>query len=76
MNPATNDSTGVTLTYSKISSFIKYNGAPFPGTIEISPPLTDFLNLGTNIIGISITASQGSIEYTMSVIVTNSAPIF
>lgn len=75
-NLATGSSAGVTVSYTTTKSFVTFNASPFPGTLTINPPLTDFTNLGISTIGITLTATQGSKEYTMSVTVTNSAPVF
>lgn len=69
-------STGITVTQSTSHSFITFNASPFPGSLSINPLLNDFTTLGTAVVGLKLTISQGSKEYFMNVIVTNTAPVF
>lgn len=75
-NPATSDSSGVTVFYTTTKPFVTFSSTPFPGILTINPQLNDFYNLGVATIGITLQASQGSKEYTMTVNVINSAPVF
>ncbi len=79
LNPATNDGSGVTITYSTTVSFISYDPATpsgTTGTLTISTLLTDFSKIGTFTIGLTLTTGVVSKEYTTTVTITNSAPIF
>lgn len=75
-NPVTGDATGITVSYTTTQSFVSFNSLPFPGSIDINPVNEDFTIVGPSTIGITLTASQGSQEYTLTITVTNSAPYF